>query len=91
MLFLQVFIRISLQVQGKFFVKFSMFLRAKLQILRVLKLQYDVNKIFACASVANKFVYLEFFFDEIFFCLETVSNLNCYIFLSSSRFFGELL
>ena len=68
MLFLQVFIRISIQFGGfseqhqgqeKFPAKFSMFLRAKPQILRVLKLQYDVNKIFACASVANKFVLLE--------------------------------
>ena len=70
------------EVQEKFPAKFSMFLRAKPQILRVLKLQYDVNKIFACASVANKFVLLEFFSRENFFCLEPVSNSNYYIFLS---------
>ena len=55
------------KVQEKFLAKFSMFLRAKPQILRVLKLKYDVNKIFACASVANKFVLLEFFSMEKFF------------------------
>ena len=55
------------EVQEKFPAKFSMFLRAKPQMLRVLKLQYDVNKFFACASVANKFVLLEFFSMENFF------------------------
>ena len=55
------------EVQEKFPAKISMFLRAKPQILRVLKLQDDVNKIFACASVANKLVELEFFSMEFFF------------------------
>ena len=68
------------EVQEKFHAKFS-HLRAKPQILRVLKLQYDVNKIFACASVANEFVKLKLFSMEKFFCLETVTNGNYYIFL----------
>ena len=55
------------EVQEKFPAEFSMFLRAKPRILRVLKLQYDVNKNFACVSVANKFVLLELFDGKIFF------------------------
>ena len=35
------------EVQEKFPAKFSMFLRAKPRILGLLKLQYDINKIFA--------------------------------------------
>ena len=82
MLFLQVFIRISIQFGGfseqhqgssrkiprelfhVFAGKTSNFMSA-----------YDVNKIFTCASVANKFVLLGFFFGvKIFFLHEYCRN-----------------
>ena len=73
------------KVQEKFPAKFFMFLRVKSQMLRVLKLQYDVNKIFACASVANKFVYLNFFwakktvvFEENVYSLAWIFFQNCF-------------
>ena len=68
------------EVQEKLPEKFSMFLRAKHQILRVLKLPYDVNKILNfCVCQCGK---LDFFSMEKVFCLETVSNCNYYISLS---------
>ena len=69
------------EVQEKFPAKFYMFLLEKPQILWVLTLTYDVNKIFTCASVANKFVLLDFFsvYKKIF-CMKTVGIGNIYHF-----------
>ena len=82
MLFLQVFIRIYIQFGGfseqhqgssrkiprNFFHVFagktSNFMSADANI--------NVNKIFTCVSVANKFVLLKFFSVEILFCMKTV-------------------
>ena len=59
------------EVQEKFPAKFSMFLRAKPQILRVLKLQYDVNKILRVPVWQTNSYYWNFFRWKKIFLLGT--------------------